>query len=172
MPIVFIHGVNTRAGSEYNYDLSVRNELIKRIALEPPRKRKATFRGMEIYSPYWGDVAASFRWNMESFPKLSALAALGPSDSPADDPTEFVEAVEQIASPSDRELTVLKPDAPGLLKRAATKDLVKFVEAILLPLIRSEQRIQYADTSNDLLGVTEAHLLIAADDISRDPKVI
>lgn len=66
MPIVFVHGVNTRR-EDPDYDATVartrqylRDILAKRIGIAPDK--------LSTYFPYWGDHAVKFRWNQASLP--------------------------------------------------------------------------------------------------------
>ena len=68
MPIVFVHGVNNRAGDEYRDNEIGRNSFISEIVgpalgLSPESLR--------ISSPYWGGNGAKFRWNMAVLPDAS-----------------------------------------------------------------------------------------------------
>jgi hypothetical protein len=77
MPIVFVHGVNTRK-TEAGY--SARLGLIDRFVQK--HLAGAMLGGLAVTSlspafPYWGDLATTFAWNMASLP-TGHVNALGP----------------------------------------------------------------------------------------------
>lgn len=68
MPVVFVHGVNNRAGDSYRDNEVGRNEFLREIVapalgLKPEE--------VSIESPYWGGDGARFRWNMAVLPQAS-----------------------------------------------------------------------------------------------------
>ncbi len=78
MPVVFVHGVNTRK-TEPSY--AVRVGLIDRFVQK--HLMGAALGGVSIKSlsasfPYWGDLATTFAWNMASLPS-GHINALGPA---------------------------------------------------------------------------------------------
>jgi len=78
MPVVFVHGVNTRK-TEPGY--AARLGLIDRFVQK--HLAGATLGGVAINSlspafPYWGDLATTFAWNMASLP-TGHVNALGPA---------------------------------------------------------------------------------------------
>ena len=77
MPIVFIHGVNTRK-QDPGYDATV--WLIEKFCIK--HLTGATLSGKTLTTakprfPYWGDLASKFAWNMASLPsgEINALGA-------------------------------------------------------------------------------------------------
>jgi len=65
MPIVFIHGVNNRDGSEYRDNVRSRNAFLREyvmreLGLDPDTAR--------IINPYWGDAGIDFRWGLAVVP--------------------------------------------------------------------------------------------------------
>ena len=77
MPVLFIHGVNTRKESK---DYASTLEVIKQLM-------QAHFTGLTINGktlntvapifPYWGDLGTSFAWDMASLPSADELESLG-----------------------------------------------------------------------------------------------
>lgn len=69
MPLVFLHGVNTRAegsaAGTYKATVASRDAMFRSIGLKPclPNPDQAT-----ILNPYWGDLGAKFAWNLSSLP--------------------------------------------------------------------------------------------------------
>ena len=58
--LVFVHGVNTRTGPEYEREVARRNQLFKEVVWE--------FAALEIKNTYWGGSAATFSGGLESLP--------------------------------------------------------------------------------------------------------
>ncbi|MDB5859726.1 MAG: hypothetical protein JWQ76_3415 [Ramlibacter sp.] len=65
MPIVFVHGVNNRAGDEYRDNEVGRNEFLREIVAPALGLTPAT---LAIENPYWGGDAAQFPWGMAALP--------------------------------------------------------------------------------------------------------
>jgi hypothetical protein len=83
MPIVFVHGVGTRRGTGKAYDrrVAVRTALLRRflgpvLGLDP--------RSTEVFNPYWGGEAATFRWDHASLPGPDVEAFGGSDPTPGD----------------------------------------------------------------------------------------
>jgi hypothetical protein len=77
MPIVFVHGVNTRK-EDPSYDVGV--QLFHKFCAK--HLQGVTLGGVPLANltpsfPYWGDLATTFAWNMESLPG-DGVNALGP----------------------------------------------------------------------------------------------
>lgn len=115
MPIVFVHGVNTRdTGSGYERSMAARNALFKQVFLPA-----AGLAGMDVINPYWGDAAAIFAFDLRcvptgrenvvrlgpagdhSFSSLAAAAAVSAPDVPREEAVvtslaryDFVAAVD------------------------------------------------------------------------------
>jgi hypothetical protein len=73
MPFVFVHGVNTRAGAEYDRDEKLRNAFLREI-VAPAVGINAAHR---IFSPYWGSEGIRFWRNLEVVPSAKGLEILG-----------------------------------------------------------------------------------------------
>jgi hypothetical protein len=65
MPLVFVHGVSTRKGGDYQDNEKVRNSMFRRFAFTTVFKNPQRVR---IESPYWGDHGARFAWGLASIP--------------------------------------------------------------------------------------------------------
>ncbi|HXM80954.1 MAG TPA: hypothetical protein VN929_03400 [Burkholderiales bacterium] len=93
MPIVFVHGVNTRKGPVYDNAERIRTDFIKGIILPELGRDPAaiTFRNV-----YWGDDGVKFRWNQASLPdpekQEEAFGAADPRDA------ELVEQLPDLAA--------------------------------------------------------------------------
>jgi hypothetical protein len=88
MPIVFIHGVATRHGAEYDKGVALRDALLRRYVYEHLHLDSA----VPVTNAYWGDDASKFRWNHASLP-TEGVEAFGPEVPLADVIlAEFVDA--------------------------------------------------------------------------------
>ncbi len=175
MPVIFIHGVNTRYNDDYRKNCAARDELLKRLVLEPLAAKEERFKQIEIENPYWGEFGVSFSWDQASLPEVHVLEDLGAEDgrTPESD-LEFTETVRNLAGPH-------QPRLPGLenlgtderqFKRAAEKDLTRFVEAVLSPLLLSEMRLaEDGGVKPETEGVLQALLAMAAGDVASDPYI-
>jgi hypothetical protein len=76
MPLVFVHGVGVRGGSDYDESAARRDHLFRSIALLGPNGEP--YRG-EISNPFWGSFGASFRWGHSTVP-AGQFASLGTRD--------------------------------------------------------------------------------------------
>lgn len=82
MPVVFVHGVNTRTGPEYDAGLLVKKSFLSRCLQGATIDQKTFGPTPNIAFPYWGDLATSFAWNMASLPRgdMQALSVEGDAD--------------------------------------------------------------------------------------------
>jgi hypothetical protein len=78
MPLVFVHGVNTRRTAEYDAEVRARDAMFRQYCLTAVA---ANPDATTILNPYWGDQAATFPWNYgfahDSQPALQAFGAGG-----------------------------------------------------------------------------------------------
>jgi len=65
MPLVFVHGVNVRSGTDYTQEVKARDALFRRFALSTITSDPDA---VTIVNPYWGDYAAKFFWDYASLP--------------------------------------------------------------------------------------------------------
>jgi hypothetical protein len=175
MPIIFIHGVNTRLGYNYHKDLAARNELLQRLILKPLAAKGDRFNHLEIMNPFWGSYGVDFRWGQASLPEVRTFEALGDDDEDTlQTDVELVETINALAganSSSSREFEILGSNE-GIFKRAAEKDLAWLIEVILSPMLTSE--IFLADKlkeAPDSEGVRQALVAIAGEEVANDPLV-
>ena len=176
MPLIFVHGVNTRDGEEYRRDRATRDSLFSDIVLAPLAKKSERFRDIAIANPYWGGDGVSFAYDQATRPDVRILEHLGPVETatPKSD-AEYASTVKTLAT-GDR-----PSQPPGLerlgasddeVKRAAASDPEAFVEAVLLPLINSEMSLLGRDgQSAEDAGRAEARILNAALEVATDPQV-
>ena len=76
MPIVFVHGVNTRKDPGYDAQVAVTSNFLKRYLCGAVINGKTVSKSPTITFPYWGDLGISFAWEMASLPR-GDLQALG-----------------------------------------------------------------------------------------------
>ncbi|MBR1068858.1 hypothetical protein [Bradyrhizobium liaoningense] len=152
MPIVFVHGVNTRKTDPgYDAHLAMITKFIQvhfagvSIGGVPLTTLIPTF-------PYWGDLATSFAWNMASLPsgEIDALGAAGV----ADDMRPLVGVMaDGLKNPGDAK-------AQPLLTLARERSLTLAVEVVTDQLLR-ETPTADADRVADFIVVArryaEAH---------------
>lgn len=79
MPLLFVHGVNTRADAAYEREAKARDALFKQFAL---RAVKADPVRATVLNPYWGDLGVRFFWEHASLPGHGA-ESFGPQDDAA-----------------------------------------------------------------------------------------
>lgn len=171
MPVVFVHGVNTRDTDEdYQSALEARGELLERLVLKPLAARGGRFADIKIRNAYWGGHGVSFAWNLESLPDVSTLEHFGEEEkaTPLAD-IEFAETARWLAGPAPGS-SQLEPmgAADDLLTRAAKKDLPRFLETVLAPILFDEARLAEAavlDAAQE--GLARALLAIAIRDVAR-----
>jgi hypothetical protein len=60
VPLVFVHGVNTRRSKDYDAAEVGRDAMFRRFALAAVARDPDA---AEIFNPYWGDKGARFPWN-------------------------------------------------------------------------------------------------------------
>ena len=79
MPIVFVHGVNNRKGPSYDASVKLKAGALKSCLAGASINGKTFANIGEVEFPYWGDLAASFAWNMASLPRgeMQALSSYG-----------------------------------------------------------------------------------------------
>ncbi len=82
MPIVFVHGVNTRANAGYRAGLEVKKALFKKHLAGATVGGRTFAQVPDPVFPYWGDLATTFAWNMASLPHgdMQSLGGGGDAD--------------------------------------------------------------------------------------------
>ncbi len=76
MPFVFVHGVNTRRGADYDREEQVRAAFLRQIVapvvgIDPAHP---------VFAPYWGRDGVSFWRNLEVIPKGREVETFGADD--------------------------------------------------------------------------------------------
>ena len=127
MPLVFVHGVNTRRGQTpeeqdvFNNRVKLLGEQFRHIVFA---ERVTSANGLAVFSPYWGDLGVTFARNLASLPQatVQALAVGQPEAAPL---------LEAVSANLDVEL-LQQPDigrAP-LLTMARTRNLAAAVDML------------------------------------------
>lgn len=75
MPIVFVHGVNTRKGASYEAGIRATQKFISKHLASAHIGGKP-LQNLTVAFPYWGDLATRFAWDMDSLPS-GEMQALG-----------------------------------------------------------------------------------------------
>ncbi len=69
MPVVFVHGVNTRKSSpSYEAGRLTIERFLQHSLAGVTLDGKTLPAGFTVHFPYWGDLATSFAWNMQALP--------------------------------------------------------------------------------------------------------
>ncbi|HWF08086.1 MAG TPA: hypothetical protein VG297_06470 [Bryobacteraceae bacterium] len=128
MPILFIHGVNTRKSDEdYFRTMAARKKMFEQYVVPVAQKKHPAFRVAD--DVYWGDLGVDFRWGFESIPE-SGLQSLGASDQGAPRQNDDLVALlaTSDAKPSDVQ-SLGSADSPAVGELAARRpgDLVRAV---------------------------------------------
>lgn len=83
MPIIFIHGVNTRKEDpDYREGVAFKIASLKACFENLQIGANAFGKDPHVVTPYWGDLATEFRWGMASLP-APATELLGAASEPA-----------------------------------------------------------------------------------------
>jgi hypothetical protein len=177
MPVIFIHGVNVRKSGNYDKEVAARAALLRRLVLQPLARTKPALANMNIADPYWGGDGVSFRWRQASLPKVQVLESLGAEAGTKTGGTyqsdlDLASTVLALAgTPPPSKLEPLGASDQAF-RSAALKDPVRFIEAVLSPVILAEMPVASTDSSSQDAGLQEALLMIAADDVGQDHKVL
>ena len=85
MPLIFIHGVNTRdTDPDYFIGKEARRKQFDDVVAVNLRKHYPGFQVLDDI--YWGDLGVRFRWELQSVPETKALESLGPEATQFDNP--------------------------------------------------------------------------------------
>lgn len=129
MPLVFVHGVNNRKGRPYDVDVAVKRRFFEAAFGDltiDGRPLKDVCLVEEISFPYWGDLGATFAWNMESLPRFDG-DTLGSAD---ESPLQAVLATWEEIAP----LTMDEPQPLLALARESFPAAVKLLAAALVQM--------------------------------------
>lgn len=173
MPLVFVHGVNTRDTDEdYVRSVAARKTMFEQIVVPVVVNRGfANFAVAEDI--YWGDLGVTFGWNLRAVPQTSVLESLGPADAAVAN-LDLMEVISESATSSgaveklgaDQPLAAAAKKAPAALVRAmfapeAEQFAPRDDQPPKAPLSSQEQQKVSAQ------GVHLALMLMAVDDLAQ-----
>lgn len=173
MPLVFVHGVNTRDTDEdYVRSVAARKTMFEQIVVpEMVGQGYANFAVADDI--YWGDLGVTFGWKLRAVPQTSVLESLGPADATVAN-LDLMEVVsESEKSPgvveklgTDQPLVTAAKKAPAALVRAVfAPEAEQFAprgdQPPKAPLSSQEQQKTSAQ------GVHLALMLLAVDDLAQ-----
>lgn len=174
MPLVFIHGVNTRNTDEdYARTVAARKVMFEELVV--PTMVKRGFASFTVADDiYWGDLGVSFAWNLRAIPDTKILQSLGPDTAQVSN-LDLMQLVSD-AKPSPSEVQKLGSDS--LLVAVAQKDPAALVRAIFAPeadrfapqeLRPPAAKVTKADAEKSAAqGQHLGLMLIAVEDLARD----
>jgi len=192
MPIVFIHGVNTRwTDAGYVQAVGCRRAFFERIVVKALQARfPGRFPGFAVLPDiYWGDLGVSFAWGLKSIPATSVLVSLGSGATPPENLDLFMLLATgaPAAAPSSVIVSLGPTAAANPLVAAVERNPMEFVRAIFAPeAARFDPREPTAPatpllTAKDWAraeseGEHLALMLLAADEVARkashDPNLL
>ncbi len=141
VPIVFVHGVNTRQGPGYEAGRLATEAFLKRHLGGATIDGKQLPADPMILFPYWGGLATTFAWDMASLPKGGVEALGGTSDTAT---REMVGQVrDALADKAGNEpITAL-----------AKKDFVLSADAVVALALVGTRAGQEADTARFVVAI-------------------
>jgi hypothetical protein len=172
MPLIFIHGVNVRDyDKDYLKNCKTRERLIKHYLLEPLAAKGSRFKQIDIVNSYWGKYGVNAKWQFQSLPSVKILEHLG--GNTLETPKSDFE-LQQLLTPSESESSQLEHLGGNKqrLKTSASKDLTRFIEVVLLPIIYSEMNlIDEAEEEPEREGELEALLAVAGLEVATNSDI-
>ncbi|MGX9118885.1 hypothetical protein ACWTU6_19795 [Mesorhizobium sp. BHbsci] len=172
MPVCFIHGVNVRKDDpSYDRDVAARDELIRSLLLKRLAQRNPRYGGLKIINPYWGGLGVTHAWGQATVPNVSLLEDLGAAQSYFQSDLEMTMLLKE---QSGRASGLEPLGAVDPIAAAARRDVQALLEAVLAPLIYSEEPLIDRGPTPDAEahGALEGMLLAAAQDIVADSAVV
>jgi hypothetical protein len=172
MPLVFIHGVNVREPM-FGREATARNKLLGELVLSPLAKKSPSWGGMTIVNPYWGEHGVQFAWNKATLPETPLLQPLGPEG-----PADLAPGLELARLLAEKCAALPGLEALGAggvaLPGDWADDPERFLSAVMMPALE-QQPLLAADLEPDertseILGLRQALLILAADEVARDPQ--
>jgi hypothetical protein len=164
MPVVTIHGINTRQNDRYSKAVDLRNVLINRLLLDPLSRQDPAFAGIPIFDVYWGDLGGNLTY--ASLPGYDG-AAEASKEAHDEDLALTIASIAGIeAAPSRRETLGA---AGNIFLEAARVDLGATLDAAFRAIIVDHV---WDDTGLGLpTGAATGLLGVAMHDASRDPAL-
>jgi len=129
MPLVFIHGVNTRdTDPDYQRAVAARKTMFEELVV--PKIAKQQFPSFSVAPDiYWGNLGVTFAWGLRAIPNTQVFQSLGA----AADATPNVDVMELVlqTGPSSPNIESLGPASP--LVAAAKTDPAALIRAVFAP---------------------------------------
>ena len=170
MPFIFLHGVNNRRDNAYLRRQSARAMMFRRLVFEPLAAEFPAFGSMRVFSPYWGDLAATFAWRQACLPYEDQIETMG-ADSPRT-------AAQYIPSTTNGIPAFLYPKPPPLqsmqlsdILTAASNDLPGLIDDILSPIFSDERSLVLSVEDAATAGEIDALFVIAAQEAGTDTEL-
>lgn len=175
MPLVFVHGVNTRStDSDYVRGVAARRTMFEEIVV--PRVAKKGFPTFHVAPDiYWGDLGVAFGWNLRAVPPTKLIASLG-ADGKQTGNLDLLQLVEDTRPATAAGVQTLGSASP--IVRAAEKDPASLVRSIFATeserfAARELQPPSPKDVGSDnktamAQGEQLGLLLMAVDELARD----
>jgi hypothetical protein len=174
MPLVFIHGVNTRNTDEdYARAVAARRSMFEQLVV--PTLVKKGFPNFSVAEDiYLGDLGVNFGWHLRSIPETKILQSLGPEETALQN-LDVMQLVLE-AEPAAGGVEKLGPQSP--LVAAAQKDPAALVRAIFAPeadrfappelrpptVSMTKSDVEKASSQGEHIGL----ILMAADSLAHD----
>lgn len=136
MPLLFVHGVNTRRGSTpqaqraFDEQVKARDDFFRRVSFADCFAAEA---GLQIENPYWGDFAARFAWELACVPTADEQALGSAKDQQEKiDPETEEGRLALVASglTTNRAVATAQNQSQVLVTLAREASLIHAVEAI------------------------------------------
>jgi hypothetical protein len=174
MPLVFIHGVNTRDTDEdYVRTSAARRTMFEELVV--PAVVQRGFPGFAVADDiYWGDLGVNFGWNLRTIPATQVLQSLGPAVATAPN-LDLLQLVSETQPAAGAAVEKLGPDSA--LAAAAQKDPAALVRVIFAPeadrfaplVLPPAAAVNKADAAKAAAqGQHLALMLIAVESLARD----
>jgi hypothetical protein len=176
MPLVFVHGVNTRdTDPDYQRSFAARKVMFEELV--SPAVIKRGFPKFSVAPDiYWGNLGVTFAWGLRVIPDIPVSQSLGSaSDGPAN--VDVMELVLE-SGPRSTEVQSLGPESP--LASAAKRAPAALVRAVFAPEAErfappnvgppatsmNQLEEQKALSQGEHLGL----MLIAVEDLARETE--
>jgi hypothetical protein len=138
MPLVFVHGVNTRDTDDNYYRAgAARKKMFETYVV--PAVRKHGFPNFRVHDDiYWGDLGVAFLWNLKSIPPTNVVDYLGAAEEGEPDNLALLEVMSaaqgDAPAPASSSVETLGPESgTNVLAAAAARDPGALVRAIFSP---------------------------------------
>jgi hypothetical protein len=169
MPLVFVHGVNTRNTDEdYPRAVAARKAMFEQYVL--PAVATRGFPDFTVGDDiYWGDLGVSFAWSLRSVPPTNITQSLGAEPEPEqnlDLPALLLTSSVQFPSAAPTLVGAARSNAPALVRAIFAVEADKFAprEMSILAEERSDSDIRKAANEGEHLGL----MLIAVESFARE----